>query len=49
MENQNLRGMAGRRGKTRGAAFERGDALFEHRIGRIADPRINVAEGLQAE
>ena len=31
MKHQNLRGMAGRRRKSRGAAFERGDALFQHR------------------
>ena len=44
-----LRGMAGGDGEPRGAAFERGDALLQHRIGRIADARIDVAEGLQAE
>ena len=32
-----------------GAAFERGDALLQHRVGRIADARIDVAEGLQPE
>jgi hypothetical protein len=32
-----------------GAAFERGDALLQYRVGWIADARVNVAEGLQAE
>ena len=49
MEHQNLRRVAGRHGKSRRAAFERGDALLEHGLGRIADARIDVAEGLQAE
>ena len=49
MKNQHLRRVAGCRRKSRGAAFERGNALFEHRGGRVADPRINVAEGLQTE
>ena len=49
MEHQDLRGMAGRHGKPRGAAFKRGDALLEHRGGRIADPRVDIAEGLQPE
>jgi hypothetical protein len=35
--------------KRRGAAFERGDALFQHRVGRVADAGIDVAERLQAE
>ncbi len=49
MENQKLRRVARCHRQARRAAFERGDALFEHRIGRIADARIDVAEGLQAE
>ena len=49
MERQDLRRMAGRRRQAGGAAFERGDALLEHRGGRVADARIDVAEGLQAE
>src|SRR4029077_7565657 len=49
MEHQNLRRMAGRDREPRGAAFERGDQLLEHGIGRIADARIDVAEGLQPE
>ena len=31
------------------AALERGDALLEHRDGRVRQPRIDVAEGLQVE
>ena len=49
MKNQNLRGVAGSDCKPRRAAFERGDPLLEHGIGRIADARIDVAEGLQPE
>ena len=41
--------MAGRDRERRRAALERRDALFEHRAGRIADARVDVAEGLQAE
>ena len=33
----------------RRAAFERRDALFEHRVGRVADARIDIAEGLKPE
>ena len=49
MENQYLRRVAGCDRQSCRAAFERGDALFEHRGGRIADARIDVAEGLQAK
>ena len=31
------------------ASFERGDALFQHRVGRVADAGIDVAERLQVE
>ena len=41
--------MAGGDGKRGRAAFERGDALFEHRLGRIHDARVDVAERLQRE
>ena len=44
-----LRGVAGGDRERRGAAFERGDALLQHRVGRVADARVDVAEGLQAE
>jgi len=49
MKRQNLRGVPGSDRKARGAAFQRGDALFEHGSRRIADAGIDVAEGLQAE
>ena len=41
--------MAGCDGQRRRAAFERGDALFQHRLGRVHDAGVDVAEGLQAE
>ena len=38
------------RGRERGAAvFQRRDALLQHRNGRIADARVDVAERLQVE
>src|SRR5262249_34167748 len=40
---------AGRNGQTRGAAFVRSNTLLQHRVGRVADAGIDVAEGLQAE
>ena len=49
VHHDHLRGMAGGDGEPRGAALERGDALFQHGAGRIADAGIDVAEGLQAE
>ncbi len=49
VEHQHLRGVAGGDREPRGAAFERGDALLQHRVGRIADAGVDVAEGLQAE
>lgn len=49
MKHEDLGGMAGSDRERPGAAFERGDALFEHVVGRVAEPRIDVAEGLQAE
>ena len=49
MEDQHLRGVARRDREAGGAALERRDALLQHRIGRVADARIDVAEGLQAE
>ena len=48
-EDQELRRVA-RGGGDRGApAFEAGDALFEHRDGRVGQPRIDVAEIVQVE
>ena len=49
LQHDDLRGVAGSDRQRRGAAFERGDALFQHGIGRVADARIDVAEGLQPE
>ena len=49
MEDEHLRRMAGGDGEAGGAAFERRDALLEHRVRRIADARVDVAERLQAE
>ena len=41
--------MARRHGQGRRAAFKRCDTLLQNRAGRIADPGIDVAEGLEAE
>ena|ERR1051325_5126537 len=41
--------MAGGNGEARGTALERGDALLEHRRGRIANARVDVAERLKPE
>ena len=49
MERHHLSGMSGGDRQSRGAAFERGDALLQHGIGGIADAGIDVAEGLQPE
>ena len=49
VHHDHLRGVAGGDREAGRAAFERGDALFQHRVGRVADARIDVAEGLQAE
>ena len=49
LQHHDLRGMTRRHRQRRGAALERGDALFQHRIGRIADPGVDVAERLQPE
>ena len=49
LQHDHLRGVAGSDRERRGAAFERGDALFQHRVGRVADAGIDVAECLQAE
>ncbi len=49
MQGDDLRGMPGGDRQSGGAAFERGDALLQYRVGWIADARVNVAEGLQAE
>jgi hypothetical protein len=49
VEGQKLRGMAAAAGKTGAAVFQRRDAFFQHRIGRVHQPRIDVAEDLQVE
>ena len=49
VHHDDLRGVAGGDREAGGAAFERGDALLQHGIGRIADAGVDVAERLQAE
>ena len=49
VEDEELRGMAGRDGQRRSAALERGDALLENGASRVADAGVDVAEGLEAE
>ena len=49
LKHHDLRGVSGRHRQRRGAALERRDALFQHRVGRIADAGIDVAERLQPE
>src|ERR1700749_984843 len=39
--------MSGRHRKRGSAAFKRGYALFQHRVGRVSDAGIDVAECLQ--
>ena len=41
--------LTGRDAERRGAAFERGEALFENVGGGIAQPRVNIAQFLQRE
>ena len=49
VEGEHLRRVARGDGKRRRAAFERRDALLQHRLGRVHDARIDVAEGLEIE
>ena len=42
-------GLAARGGQTGHAAFERGDALFEHGSGRVGNARIHMARTLHVE
>ena len=49
LQHDDLRGVARGHRQRGGAAFERRDALFQHRVGRIADAGIDVAERLQPE
>ncbi len=41
--------MTGRHSKPGRAALEGCDAFLKHRVGGISDPRIDVAESLQAK
>ena len=49
MHDNHLRRMAGRDRKTSSAAFKCSNTLFQDGAGRIADARIDVAEGLKAK
>jgi hypothetical protein len=49
VEDQHLCGVAGADRKPRGAAFERGDPLFQHGVGGVADAGVDVAERLKPE
>ncbi len=49
LESHNLCRVAGGYRQCRGAAFESCDTLLQHRLRRVADPGIDIAERLQAE
>ena len=49
VEHDHLRGVTRGDGERRRAAFERGDALLQHGLGRAADARVDVAERFEAE
>ena len=49
VEHDELRPMAGCDGERRGAALQRSDALLQHRLRRVPDARVDVAEGFQRE
>ena len=49
MEDQELRGVAGGHRQRSRAAFERGNTLLQHGLGRVHDPGVDVAELLQAK
>src|SRR5690606_4877540 len=49
MEDEKLRRVTRGGGERGGAAFERGNALLEHALGRVHDARVDIAELLQAE
>ena len=49
VEHDRLRGVSRGHGECRRAAFERRDALLQHRLRGAADARVDVAERLQAE
>ena len=48
-DGQMQRRLAGRHRDGADAAFERGDALLQHGVGRVREPRINVARALHVE
>ncbi len=48
-EGEMQRGLAGRDRERADAAFEFGDALFENRGGRVGDPAVAIAFGLEVE
>jgi hypothetical protein len=49
LQHDHLRGVSRRHRERGGAAFKGGDALFEHRLGRVPDPGVDVSERLQPE
>src|SRR5205085_156181 len=49
MKRQHLRRVSRRNRKRRRAALQRCDTLFEHRVGRVTDAGVDVAERLQAK
>ena len=48
-DRQVQRRLAARGGDRADAAFERGDALLEHGVGRVRDPAVDVARALHVE
>ena len=48
-EGEMQRGLSGRDRERADAAFEFGDAFFENRGGRIGDPAVAIAFGLEVE
>ena len=48
-DRQVQRRLAAGHGNRADTAFQRRHALFEHRIGRVADPAVNMAGALQVE
>ena len=49
LKHDDLRGVSRRDRERGGAAFERGDAFLQHRLGRVSDAGIDVSERLQPE
>jgi hypothetical protein len=48
-QRQGLRGLTARRRQRADATFERGHAVLEHRLRRVHDPRVDVAELRETE